>query len=64
MKRKHTLPHYKLRYKPFFTKSDPGALPDENLGSPSFGVLEVTVVQVSRITDNPGPIYCSLAVGE
>lgn len=62
VKRKHTLPHYKLRYKPFFTKSDPGALPDENLGSPSFGVLEVTVVQVSRITDNPGPIYCSLAV--
>lgn len=63
LKRKHTLPNYKLRYKPFFPKSEPGGV-DESGGALLSGVLQVTVLQVSRINESPGPIFCSLAVGK
>lgn len=64
LKRKHTFPYYKLRYKPFFPKSDPGAALNDNVSCSTSGVLEITVVQVSRISDCIGPVYCSLAVGK
>uniref|UniRef100_A0A1B6DL70 Phorbol-ester/DAG-type domain-containing protein n=1 Tax=Clastoptera arizonana TaxID=38151 RepID=A0A1B6DL70_9HEMI len=62
LKRKHTLPYYKLRYKPFFIKNDPGAALNDNITCVSSGILEVKVIQVSRISDCIGPVYCSLAV--
>ncbi|XP_054272610.1 PDZ domain-containing protein 8 [Macrosteles quadrilineatus] len=63
LKRKHTLPNFKLRYKPFFHKSDPGVVADEGSSEMAVtGSLDVSVLQVSRISDTPGPVYCSLAV--
>lgn len=59
VKRKHTLPNYKIRYKPYFNKNEPGGGDDCSLS----GSLEVTVLQVSRVIESIGPVYCSLAVG-
>ncbi|XP_034235149.1 PDZ domain-containing protein 8 [Thrips palmi] len=66
LKRKHTLPNFKLRYKPFFAKSEPGDEEAEwGQHSVQSGSLEVTVVEVTRLaslgngTEN---IYCSLAI--
>ncbi|XP_037931626.1 PDZ domain-containing protein 8-like [Teleopsis dalmanni] len=62
VRRKHTLPNYKLRYKPFFHKT-----PEEDLGDneiQSNGLLDVKVSELSRlmcpthITD----IYCTLTM--
>ncbi|KAK7862818.1 hypothetical protein R5R35_000842 [Gryllus longicercus] len=68
LKKKHTLPHYKLRYKPFFRKSGLGEEEDEGDGvnreSPA-GSLQVAVLEVTRLNyPNPPPayVYCSLAV--
>ncbi len=63
------MPNYKLRYKPFFAKSEPN---DEEAEwghhSIQSGCLEVTVVEVTRLAatvgNNDENIYCSLAVGE
>jgi len=64
LKKKHTLPNYKLRYKPFFEKSEPGEEMEESAAC-SPGVLQVTVMEVTRLMANlvEGDIYCSLAVG-
>jgi len=65
LKRKHTLPNYKFRYKPFFTKSDPGEEEGEYAQrSVQQGILEVTVVEATRISGATGSVYCSLAVGK
>ncbi|XP_037821414.1 PDZ domain-containing protein 8 [Lucilia sericata] len=63
VRRKHTLPNYKLRYKPFFHKT-----PEEDVGESEGiqpnGVLEVKVSEISRLmcpahlTD----IYCSITM--
>ncbi|KAJ8877115.1 hypothetical protein PR048_021567 [Dryococelus australis] len=66
LKKKHTLPYYKLRYKPFFAKCEPGEGEDEWLGHTLCpGTLQVTVAEVTRLMDClvQGHIYCSLAVG-
>ncbi|KAF5281441.1 hypothetical protein FQA39_LY17795 [Lamprigera yunnana] len=65
IKRKHTLPNYKIRYKPFFIKSDPGQLDTLDDGEiiPQ-GKLEVTCIEISRlasITDIT-QVYCTFAV--
>jgi len=64
LKKKHTLPNYKLRYKPFFEKSEPGEEMEESAAC-SPGMLQVTVMEVTRLMTNlvEGDIYCSLAVG-
>lgn len=62
VRRKHTLPNYKLRYKPFFHKT-----PDEEVGDGDIqpnGVLEVKVSEISRLMC-PGQltdIYCTLTM--
>ncbi|XP_069677414.1 PDZ domain-containing protein 8 isoform X2 [Periplaneta americana] len=63
LKKKHTLPNYKLRYKPFFPKSEPGEEVEEATAC-SPGALQVTVIEVTRLMGNliEGDIYCSLAV--
>ncbi|XP_046670278.1 PDZ domain-containing protein 8-like isoform X2 [Homalodisca vitripennis] len=61
LKRKHTLPNYKLRYKPFFNKSEEGGVDDSPVVMLSGG-LDVAVLQVSRVSETTGPVYCSLAV--
>ncbi|XP_075226255.1 PDZ domain containing 8 isoform X2 [Lycorma delicatula] len=61
LKRKHTLPFYKVRYKPFFSKNDPTFL-DEVAGSVPNGILDVTVIEVTRVNETNGPVFCSLAV--
>ncbi|PNF14527.1 hypothetical protein B7P43_G15458 [Cryptotermes secundus] len=63
LKKKHTLPNYKLRYKPFFPKSEPGEELEEATACPP-GTLQVTVIEVTRLMADlvEGDIYCSLAV--
>ncbi|KAG8250380.1 PDZ domain-containing protein 8 [Homalodisca vitripennis] len=63
LKRKHTLPNYKLRYKPFFNKSEEGGVDDSPVVMLSGG-LDVAVLQVSRVSETTGPVYCSLAVDQ
>ncbi|XP_021925331.1 PDZ domain-containing protein 8 isoform X2 [Zootermopsis nevadensis] len=62
LKKKHTLPNYKLRYKPFFPKSEPGEEVEEATACPP-GNLQVTVIEVTRLMADlvVGDIYCSLA---
>ncbi|XP_063242954.1 PDZ domain-containing protein 8 isoform X2 [Bacillus rossius redtenbacheri] len=65
LKKKHTLPYYKLRYKPFFAKCEPGEGEDEWASHTVCpGTLQVTVAEVTRLMAClvQGPIYCSLAV--
>lgn len=63
VRRKHTLPNYKLRYKPFFHKT-----PEEDVGEgegiqPN-GVLEVKVSEISRLMcpSHLTDIYCSITM--
>lgn len=63
VRRKHTLPNYKLRYKPFFHKSveeDVG----ESEGIQPNGVLEVKVSEISRLMcpSHLTDIYCSITM--
>ncbi|XP_056649071.1 PDZ domain-containing protein 8 isoform X1 [Diorhabda sublineata] len=64
IKRKHTLPNYKLRYKPFFVKTDPCQLDAEDNEIVPQGQLEVTCVEVSRLSLPPliQNVYCTMAV--
>ncbi|CAH1154690.1 unnamed protein product [Phaedon cochleariae] len=63
IKRKHTLPNYKIRYKPFFVKTDPSQLDVEDNEIVSQGQLEVTCVEITRLSLPPvvQSIYCTLA---
>lgn len=63
IKRKHTLPNYKLRYKPFFVKTDPSQLDAEDNEIIPQGQLEVTCVEISHLSLPVGAqsIYCSMA---
>ena len=65
LRKRHTLPNYKLRYKPFFT-SRLQQLSAEPPQLPAGGQLEVAVKRLSRL--RPGGqllshVYCRLAVG-
>lgn len=62
LKKKHTLPFYKVRYKPFFVKPDIDLLTEEEETQP--GVLEFTIVEATRLTTSTGPIFCNVAIGE
>lgn len=65
IKRKHTLPNYKIRYKPFFIKSDPGQLDalDDSEIIPQ-GTLELSCLELSRLASNTDitQVYCTFAV--
>ncbi|KAJ8977988.1 hypothetical protein NQ317_004532 [Molorchus minor] len=64
IKRKHTLPNYKIRYKPFFVKTDPSQLDAEDNEIVPQGQLEVTCGEISRLSFPPGvhSVFCTLAV--
>nr|CAI5826053.1 unnamed protein product [Callosobruchus analis] len=64
IKRKHTLPNYKIRYKPFFVKTDPSQLDIEDNEIVPQGQLEVTCVEISRLSlpSNVHCVYCTLTV--
>lgn len=62
VRRKHTLPNYKLRYKPFFHKT-----PDEEVCEGDIqpnGMLQVKVSEISRLMCPPhlSDIYCTLTM--
>lgn len=58
--------HILFRYKPFFVKTDPSQLDTEDNEIVPQGQLEVTCVEISRLSLPPGAqsIYCSMAIGE
>ncbi|XP_038209354.1 PDZ domain-containing protein 8 isoform X1 [Zerene cesonia] len=60
---RHTLPNYKIRYKPFFPKSEPGSTEGED-GPTPHGRLTVRLVEVSRLywSGNNGIVRAALAV--
>ncbi|KAK9712548.1 Peptidase family M50 [Popillia japonica] len=66
IKRKHTLPNYKIRYKPFFVKTDPGQLDSEDNEILPQGQLEVTCIEVSRLSASNDivNIYCTLTIDQ
>ncbi|XP_075988143.1 PDZ domain containing 8 isoform X2 [Anticarsia gemmatalis] len=60
---RHTLPNYKIRYKPFFPKSDPGSTEGED-GPTPHGKLTVRLMEVTRLQWSGGPatVRAALAV--
>ena len=69
IRKKHTLPYYKIRYKPFFTKPEADvATPDMYCSGRklSVGQLAVTVIGCSRLFKLPADatVYCTLALGK
>lgn len=55
-----------FRYKPFFVKTDPSQLDAEDNEIVPQGQLEVTCVEISRLSlpASVQSIYCTLAVGK
>ncbi|XP_044259435.1 PDZ domain-containing protein 8 [Tribolium madens] len=64
IRRKHTLPNYKIRYKPFFIKTDPSQLDIEDSEIVPQGQLEVTCIDVTRLELSSAVqnVYCTVAV--
>ncbi|XP_066255408.1 PDZ domain-containing protein 8 [Euwallacea similis] len=64
IKRKHTLPNYKLRYKPFFVKTDPSQLDIDDSEVNLQGTLEMSVSEVSRLSvpDAAQSVYLTVAI--
>ncbi|KAL1491277.1 hypothetical protein ABEB36_011896 [Hypothenemus hampei] len=64
IKRKHTLPNYKIRYKPFFVKTDPSQLDIDVTEMSLQGTLEMNMLEVSRLALPPDvkTIYLTMAV--
>ncbi|KAJ0180990.1 hypothetical protein K1T71_003075 [Dendrolimus kikuchii] len=60
---RHTLPNYKIRYKPFFPKSEPGSAEGED-GPTPHGRLTVRLVEVTRLqwSGGIGAVRAALAV--
>lgn len=62
IRRKHTLPNYKLRYKPFFQKPI-----DEEIDLSEVhldGMLDMNVVELTRLSlaSNPSQVFCTLTL--
>ncbi|CAG9766081.1 unnamed protein product [Ceutorhynchus assimilis] len=64
IKRKHTLPNYKIRYKPFFVKTDPSQLDMEENEMSLQGTLKMNVSEVSRLSypETVQNVYLTIAV--
>ncbi|XP_022900030.1 PDZ domain-containing protein 8 [Onthophagus taurus] len=64
IRRKHTLPNYKIRYKPFFVKTDPGQLDNEDSEIIPQGQLEMNCLDVTRLsyTSDIINVYCTFTV--
>lgn len=69
IRKKHTLPNYKFRMKPFFTPPPP-RVPQKDLfvngAKIGQGKLTVTIKGCSRLIDVPADslLYCTLSVGK
>lgn len=68
VRKKHTLPGYKIRYRPFFVMPVPEAAPQAVYyqgNKLTVGRLEVVVVSCSRLAGIPpdSQLYCTLALG-
>ena len=70
LKKKHTLPSYKMRYMPFFPKPDPPHKDSDVYVHDvkiTVGRLNVTVVECSRLplttAKTHNELYCTLSVG-
>ncbi|KAJ8680913.1 hypothetical protein QAD02_016700 [Eretmocerus hayati] len=73
VRRKHTLPRYKMRYKPFFRRLNDEDLDLSEVASIQFtpGLLDVTLIEVSRLSIDPSlinaenssqiEIYCTMS---
>ncbi|BES92960.1 PDZ [Nesidiocoris tenuis] len=62
LKRKHTLPFFKIRYKPFFVKAVLDSLPEGETLEPPSGTLELTIIEASRLGEHDGYVFCSVAI--
>ncbi|XP_032684766.1 PDZ domain-containing protein 8 isoform X2 [Odontomachus brunneus] len=74
MRRKHTLPRYKMRYKPFFRRLNDEAVDLSEVASTQLtpGYLEVVLLEISRLNIAPiilnsedisqVEVYCSMSV--
>ncbi|XP_058804776.1 PDZ domain-containing protein 8 isoform X2 [Phymastichus coffea] len=74
VRRKHTLPRYKMRYKPFFRRLNDEDIDLSDVAGPQMtpGVLDVTLIELSRINIDPYlinaekpsqiEIYCTISV--
>lgn len=58
--------YFFVRYKPFFVKTDPSQLDSEDNEIVPQGQLEVTCVEISRLSIPLGAqyIYCTVGVGK
>jgi len=70
VKKKHTIPQFKLRYKPFFQApvQTVQALEDFELSDITqipTGVLKISLIECTRLNSDLvcGDVYCTLAVG-
>jgi hypothetical protein len=73
IQKKHTLPRYRIRYKPFFRKPDQtlfesaaSKMAVSQLSDIKEGILEISVMELARL--NPvlisDGVYCTLALGK
>ncbi|XP_051154052.1 PDZ domain-containing protein 8 isoform X4 [Leptopilina boulardi] len=70
VRRKHTLPRYKMRYKPFFRRLNDESIDLSEVASTQLtpGYLEVILLEVSRLNLDPtaipmdNEIYCTMSV--
>lgn len=64
IRRKHTFPNYKLRYKPFFKNSHEETLETNEI--PQDGHFEVNIVELTRLSfpsNNMKKVYCAVTLG-
>ncbi|XP_014239965.1 PDZ domain-containing protein 8 isoform X2 [Cimex lectularius] len=62
LKRVHTLPNFNIRYKPFFVKTELELLEENDVLEPPLGTMELTILEITRLTEVEGPIYCNVAI--
>uniref|UniRef100_A0A146MG75 PDZ domain-containing protein 8 n=1 Tax=Lygus hesperus TaxID=30085 RepID=A0A146MG75_LYGHE len=62
LKRKHTLPSFKIRYKPFFVKAILDSLEEGEALEPAAGTLELTIIEATRLGEIDGSVYCNVAI--
>ncbi|XP_043476993.1 PDZ domain-containing protein 8 isoform X2 [Leptopilina heterotoma] len=70
VRRKHTLPRYKMRYKPFFRRLNDESIDLSEVASTQLtpGYLEVILLEVSRLNLEPGAIpseneiHCTMSI--
>jgi len=62
LKRKHTLPFYKIRYKPFFKRTELEVLEGSDSMAPPPGTLELNVIEATRLKEASSEVFCKIAL--